>query len=172
MKKATFIGIVLFFWSISFAFSQDYNIQPTQGIELQFGANSPVVSLKFQRLFWLNSQEHFTASIGSGLFYGINFNQDITYSLGDGRNFWEIGVLGLYTSTRFESRKDYRYYVLPMTGYKFISPKWFSARLNFAPYFERGRFYPYGGVSLSFLFKQKSYRHANPNINTIRFTKF
>jgi hypothetical protein len=171
MKKSTIICITFLFIGNRSVFSQKYNIQPKQGIELQFGANSPVVSIKYQRFLWINSQQHFTASVGGGLFYGVNFNQDLTYSIGDGRNFLEVGVLGLYTSTRFEYRTNYRYYVLPMIGYKYISPKWFSTRLNFSPYFEKGQFYPYGGISMSFHFNGKKYSEPSQNINTVRYYK-
>jgi hypothetical protein len=177
MKKTTISLIIFFVLKGLLSFSQDYNIQPKQGIESQFGANSPVFSLKYQRFFWLNSQQHFTASAGIGLYHDINFSQDLTYSIGDGRHFWEIGVLGLYSNiggyefnlNRYDFRKDYQYLVLPMTGYKYISPKWASARIHFSPYIYDGKFYPYGGVAVGIYFKEKKYVEPKQKINTIRY---
>ena len=171
MITATHFCVLLLLIFNSKIFSQDYDIQPKHGIEVQFGANSPVVSLKYQRYFWLNAQQHITASTGVGLFYGVNFNQDLTYSIGDGRNFWEIGVLGVFTSSRLKERTDYDYFILPMTGYKYISPKWFYAKINFSPYFTEGNFHPHAGVSFGFHLKEKKYIESNQNINSIRYKK-
>lgn len=122
MKKST-ITLICFLLGLLNTFSQDYNIQPKQGLELQFGANAIVVNLKYQRYFWLNSQQHVTVSAGAGLFYGTNFSQDLTYSIGNGRNFWEIGILGTCSNVSiYEFRRNYQFLVLPMTGYKYISP--------------------------------------------------
>jgi hypothetical protein len=171
MKKSTIASIIFFLFMGLSIFAQEYNIQPKHGIEAQFGANSPVISLKYQRFFWLNSQQHFTASAGVGLFYGVNFSQDLTYSIGDGRNFWEIGVLGLYSNiSLYDYRKDYHYLILPMTGYKYISPRWFSARMHISPYVYEGNFYPYGGIAIGFYFKEKKYTTPKQKINTIRYT--
>lgn len=170
MKKSTIVCIFCFLISNYNAYCQTYTIQPKHGIELQFGANSPVISLKYNRIFWLNSNEHITASVGSGLFFGVNFNQDLTYSIGNGHSFWEVGLLGTYTSSKFDYRTDYKYYVLPMTGFKYISSSWFSTRLHFAPYIEKGEIYPYGGIAISFHFREK-YIEPKQSINTVRYRK-
>jgi hypothetical protein len=171
MKKSTILCLALFLFFNYKSFSQDYNLQPKHVIEAQFGANSPVVSLKYQRYFWLTPQQHITFSVGYGLFYGINFNQGLTYSIGNGRNFFESGILGLYTSSYLDYRKNYQYYILPMAGYKYISPKWFSARVHFSPYFIRGEFRPHAGISFGFHFNERAYIKSNNNINSIRFRR-
>ncbi len=172
MKKSTILCITILLISNRLSFSQDYIIQPKHGIELQFGANSPVVGLKYRYLFWLNSQQHITASTGVGMFHGINFNQDLTYSLGDGRNFWEVGILGFYTNgSTYEYRANYQYVLSPMTGYKYISPNGLSVRIHFSPFINKSQFYPFGGIAIGYYFKEKKYTPPNQYINTIRFRK-
>ena len=171
MKKSTIICIATLLLSNYFSFTQDLIIQPKHGIEAQFGANSPVISLKYQRYYWLNTQQHFTFSVGTGLFYGVNFNHDLTFSIGDGRSFLEVGILGIYTSSKLTERSDYRYHIFPMAGYKYISSKWIYARIHFSPYIENGEFYPYAGIGVGFYLKEKKNTEFNPNINTIRYRK-
>jgi hypothetical protein len=172
MKKSTILCIAIFLMGNHLSFSQDFIIQPKHGIELQFGANSPVISLKYRYLFWLNSQQHISASTGIGMFHGLNFNQDITYSLGDGRNFWEVGILGFYSNvSTYEYRINDNYILSPMTGYKYISSSGLSVRIHFSPFINKNQFYPFGGIAIGYFFKEKKYTQPNQNINTIRFRK-
>lgn len=172
MKKSTTLFIIALIMSNYYLFSQQYNFQPKQGIEIQLGANSPFISLKYQHYLWLNSRQHITLSGGVGMFQYPSFNHDITHSIGNGRHFWEIGVLGLYTPSKFNDRTDYDYYVLPMTGYKYISSKGAYFRIHFSPYFDkRGSIYPLGGVSIGYFLKEKRLNESHQNINTIRYRK-
>ncbi len=177
MKKTT-ITLIIFTTFLHFdIFAQEF--RPKYGLDLQFGANSPAVGLKVHRNFYLNHDSHITFGTGSGVGstrYFVTLINDLTYSVGDGRNFLEVGIVGLLTSERFyyQEKTFYKsnigngdYIIFPLIGYKFISPNFSIVRVHFTPLITDQRLYVWGGISIGIDFR--SIYQEKINIGSVRF---
>lgn len=125
-------------------YSQDSNVVvnnlPKNNIGINIFGEASLVSVNFERNIILESHHFFNIGIGIGRNEEITlfqkrkkyttFPHHLTYSLGNKKHFFEIGVGGtglIANSERFAS-----YYVYPVVGYRFQSIQ--KGRLFFRAY--------------------------------------
>lgn len=140
---------------------------PNYSFEFQAGGNAPIVGLKANRYFWLNNKAHFSFSTGLGWAKNITLSNDLTYSIGNGRDFFEMGIAGIYSNDEYFEKQPIKYLLSPLIGYKYISPFRGTFRCCLSPYFADGKVYFWGGISMGFQLKRR-YREKE-NIGTVRF---
>jgi hypothetical protein len=165
MKQTTLT--LLFFLSAYCGYSQ---ASPNFSVNMQFLGSSYRGGINLQYDFVIDKYSHF--SVGTGFGHGQNMimTNQISYSTGYSKNFFEIGLSGSYSDLRTQDFFIQRgYLVMPILGYKHISSEGFIARFYYSPVFQNNRFYNYGGLSVG-LYLRKNKRD-NPAINTVRFAK-
>jgi hypothetical protein len=165
MKQTTLT--LLFLISAHCGFSQ---ASSHFSINLQFLGSSYGGGLNLQHDFVIDKYSHFSIGTGFGHTQNVIMTNQISYSTGYGKNFFEIGLTGSYSDLRTHDFFVQRgYLVMPILGYKHISSEGFIARLYYSPVVQNGRIYNYGGMSVG-LYLRKNKRE-NPTINTVRFAK-
>jgi hypothetical protein len=177
MKKTT-ITLIIFATFLHFnILAQEF--RPKYGLDIQFAANAPTLGLKLHRNFYLNHDSHITFGTGIGVGttrYFATLMNDLTYSVGDGRNYLEAGIVGLWTPERFyfneiaffkSSIGNGKYIVLPLIGYKFVSPNFSVVRVHFTPLITDQTLCAWGGISIGINFR--SIYQEKTNIGTVRF---
>jgi hypothetical protein len=165
MKQTTLT--LLFLISASGGFSQ---ASPHFSVNGQLLANSYNGGFNLQRDFIIDKYSHFSVAVGFGYTHQFIFTNHLTYSTGKGKNYLEAGLAASYVDFRTKDLFIQRgYLILPLLGYKYLTPEGFIARFHFTPVIQNGRIYPFGGMSIGlYLRKNKSNK---PFINTIRFTR-
>jgi hypothetical protein len=165
MKKST----IIFLFSISFldGFSQ---ASPHFSINGQLLGNSYNGGFNLQRDFIIDKYSHVSVAVGFGYTHQFIFTNHLTYSTGKGKNYLEAGLAASYVDFRTKDLFIQRgYLILPLVGYKYITPEGFIARFHFTPVIQNSRIYPFGGMSIG-LYLRKNKRE-NPSINSVRFAK-
>jgi hypothetical protein len=166
MKQPTLL--LLFFLSTYCGYSQ---ASPHFSVNLQFLGNSYRGGINLQRDFVIDKNSHF--SVGTGFGHGQNLimTNQISYSTGLSKNFFEIGLTGSYSDLKTQDLFGQKgYLVMPIFGYKHISSEGFIARFHYSPVFLNGRLYNYGGMSIGLYLRNN--KRDSPTINTIRFAKY
>jgi hypothetical protein len=176
MKKNILVFAFLFL-SFGQTFSQEF--RPLYGLDLQFGANAPVWGLKAHRNFYLNKESHITFGSGIGVGGGrhlLTLMNDLTYSVGKGRHFIEVGAVGFWSAEDY-FKNDFNifgtkigngnYIVAPLIGYKYVNARFVNVRLHFTPIIEDTQIYPWGGISVGFHFRKK--HQEKMNVGSVRF---
>ena len=165
MKKSTITLLLSLF--VTHGFSQ---ASPYFSINGQLLANSYNGGFSLQRDFVIDKYSHVSVAVGFGYTHQFIFTNHLTYSTGKGRNYLEAGLAASYVDFRTKDLFIQRgYLILPLVGYKYITPEGFIARFHFTPVIQNSRIYPFGGMSIG-LYLRKNKRE-NPTINTIRFVK-
>jgi hypothetical protein len=174
MKKYTLLYTLLIVF-VQFKTIGQYTIRP-YNLEVQFGGNAPALGLKLQRNFPINNTSHLTIGAGLGYNLSLGFNHDISYSLGNGKHFLEVGLAGLYTNTFlgnndknifYSSTSKREYYLLPLVGYKRIIRNTYGLRVHFTPLFVNQNFQFWSGISISYYLRKKE--PQNLNTGSVRF---
>ena len=129
MKNTTFYPI-LFILLLCF---QIYSQKPLYTLQIQAGANAPAIGLKAHRFFWLNDHSHISVATGIGWGNNITLMNDLTYAHGDGRNFLEIGIMGVYSNDYYVEKQPLKYIFMPLIGYRYISPRVGIVGIHFTP---------------------------------------
>lgn len=163
MKTTTFI-IIVFSMIIDFNSFAQHSLY---SLEIQGGGNAPILGFKANRYFWINDKSHLTLGAGLGWVKNITLMNDLTYSVGDGRNFFETGVIGVYSNDEYIEKQPIKYVLAPLFGYKYLSPKKDIFRFHFTPMFADGTVYFWGGISLGLQLKRKY--QEKQNIGSVRF---
>jgi hypothetical protein len=165
MKQTTLT--LLFLISAHCGFSQ---ASSHFSVNLQLLGSSFGGGVNLQRDFVIDKYSHISVGTGFGHRQNIIMTNQISYSTGFGKNYFEFGISGSYSDLRTQDFFVQRgYLVMPILGYKHISSEGFIARLYYSPVVQNGRIYNYGGMSLG-LYLRKNKRE-NPTINTVRFAK-
>jgi hypothetical protein len=143
---------------------------PHFSINGQLLANSYNGGLNLQRDFIIDKYSHVSFNIGFGYTTQYIFTNQLTFSTGKGKNYFEAGFAASYVNFRTNDLFIQRgYLILPLLGYKYVSPEGFIARFHFTPVIQNSRIYPFGGISVGLYLKQNRYK--NPVINSVRFAK-
>ena len=163
MKKATFT-LRLFTLLLCF---QVYSQKPLYTLQMQVGANAPIIGLKAHRSFWLNDHSHISVATGLGWVNNITLMNDLTYAYGDGRNFLEMGIMGVYSNDEYVEQQPLKYIFMPLIGYRYISPRVGIVEVHFTPALADNRVYLWAGISMGIQLKRK-YKEKT-NIGSVRF---
>ena len=163
MKKTTF-SLILFTLLLCF---QVYSQKPLYTFQIQAGANAPTVGLKVHRFFWLNDHSHISVASGVGWVKNITLMNDLTYAYGDGRNFIEMGIMGVYSNDEYVEKQTLKYIFMPLIGYRYVSPRVGIIGIHFTPVLADNRAYLWAGLSVGIQLKRK-YKERK-NIGSVRF---
>ena len=165
MKKNTF-SLMLLILLLCF---QVYSQKPLYTLQIQAGANAPIAGLKAHRFFLLNDHSHISVALGIGWGKNITLMNDLTYAYGDGRNFLEVGIMGVYSNDDYVDKQTLKYIFMPLIGYRYISPRMGIFGIHFTPVLADNRVYFWGGISMGIQLKRK-YKEGKMNIGSVRFT--
>jgi hypothetical protein len=157
MKKNV-LAFAFLFLSLSLGQTFSQQIKPLYGLDLQLGANAPGWGLKAHRNFYINKESHITFGSGIGVSDGRNLvtiMNDLTYSVGKGRHFVEVGAVGFWANETYYSN-DFNvpgskigsgtYIVAPLMGYKYVNARFATVRLHFTPIISGTEIHPWGGA--------------------------
>lgn len=165
MKKSTITFLLCL--SAMHGFSQ---ASPHFSISGQLLANSYNGGFNLQRDFIIDKYSHVSFNVGFGYTGQYIFTNQLTYSIGKGKNYLESGLAASYVNFRTNDFFIKRgYLILPLLGYKYVSPEGFIARFHFTPLIQNSRIYPFGGMSIGLYLKQN--KKQIPTINTVRFAR-
>ena len=165
MKKST-ITLLLSF-SVIHGFSQ---ASPNFSINGQLLSNSYKGGFNLQRDFIIDKYSHVSLAVGFGYTHQFIFTNHLTISTGKGNNYLEAGLAASYVDFRTRDLFIQRgYLIMPLIGYKYISPDGFNARLHFTPVIQDSRIYPFGGMSIG-VYLRKNKRESYM-INTVRYSR-
>jgi hypothetical protein len=176
MKKNV---LVFAFLLLSFGQTFSQQFKPLYGLDLQFGANAPGWGLKAHRNFYINEDSHITFGTGIGVGGGRSFftlMNDLTYSVGKGRHFVEVGAVGFWSNENYYKDNfsifgskigNGNYIVAPLMGYKYVNARFATIRLHFTPIISGTEIYPWGGISVGFHFR-KTHKEKS-TIGSVRF---
>ena len=163
MKKTTFF-LIIFTLLLCF---QVYSQKPLYTLQIQTGANAPIAGLKTHRFFWLNDHSHVSVATGIGWAKNITLMNDLTYAYGDGRNFLEVGIMGVYSNDEYVEKQPLKYLFMPLIGYRYISQRVGIIGIHFTPALADNRVYIWAGISMGIQLKRK-YKEKT-NIGSVRF---
>ena len=163
MKKNIFS---LPFFTLLMCF-QVYSQKPLYTLQIQAGGNAPIIGLKAHRFFWLNDHSHISVATGIGWGNNITLMNDLTYAYGDGRNFLEMGIMGVYSNDTYVEKQPLKYIFMPLIGYRYISPRVGIVGIHFTPVLADNRAYLWAGISMGIQLKRK-YKEKT-NIGSVRF---
>lgn len=128
----SFVLVFIFFGNSIFAQDSDLKLMPKNGIHINLLGDISLVSVNYERLFFIGSSSFLSGKLGIGFNEEVHFclfsacpptpHEYITYpfhitgNFGYGRHFFEVGI----GATIMDGNITNSYLIYPIFGYRFL----------------------------------------------------